>query len=30
MVLAGIRDMEEGNLIPADEVFEEIRQKYDL
>ena len=30
MVLAGIRDMEEGNLIPADEVFEEIRQKYGL
>ena len=30
MVLAGIRDMEEGNLIPADEVFEELRQKYGL
>ncbi len=30
MVLAGIRDMEEGNLVPADEVFKELRQKYGL
>jgi len=30
MVMAGIRDMEEGNLIPADQVFDEIDKKYGL
>ena len=30
MVMAGIRDMEEGNLIPAVQVFDEIDKKYGL
>lgn len=30
MVMAGIRDMEEGNLIPSDQVFDEIDKKYGL